>query len=129
MYRRGSSVIEIIIATSVAVLITNLLVMCYHVISLSEKFDESIQDEIAFNQLRLDLCIGYDFDVHNDSLLFKKGLDTHKLSVINNRLVMQPGTVIYVNDIDSSYFYKEDQVLYICYYRKNIEYKRAIAYE
>ena len=85
-----------------------------------------INDEISLFQLREQLLITYDMDVYDDELDFIYKDKDYKLSLVNGKLILQPGTQIYLNDIDSLYFTDRNNCIYICYSRGNKEYERAI---
>ena len=63
-----------------------------------------INDEIALSQLREQLLISYDMYVSSDELNFIYKNKNFKLSMVNNKMIMQPGTQISLNDIDNLNF-------------------------
>ena len=86
-----------------------------------------INDEIAIYQLREILLIAYDMDVSSDRLSFLYQNDDFRLSLVNRKLILQPGTQIYLNDIDSLYFYEKNGCICIHYERKNKTYDKVLA--
>lgn len=87
---------------------------------------EQINDEIALNQLRQNLLIAYDMDVDSNKVSFTyKNKDFH-LSLVNGNLLLQPGTQIYLSDIDDLYFEVKNGCVYVCYERNNKQYERII---
>lgn len=92
------------------------------------KFDyNQINDEIALCQLRENLLISYDMNVSSDELNFRYKNKDYKLSLINNKLVLQPGTQIFLNDVDNLYFNNRNGCIYVCYEKENKYYERVIA--
>lgn len=85
-----------------------------------------INDEIALSQLREQLLIAYDMQVTNDELSFIYKNKNYKLSFVNNKLLLQPGTQIYLNDVDDLYFNILNECIYVCYERNNKQYERII---
>lgn len=85
-----------------------------------------INDEIALYQLREQLIIAYDMNVSSDSLNFTYKNKAFSLSLVNNKLLLQPGTQIYLNDIDSLHFDVRNNCIYVCYERNNKQYERII---
>ena len=49
------------------------------------------------------------------------------LAIINGRLILQPGTQIYLNDIDMLYFYERNNCICIHYERQNKSYDKVLA--
>ena len=97
-----------------------------NIANISFEYNE-INDEIALMQLREYLLISYDIKVNNNSLDFiYKNSDFH-LNLVNNKLIMQPGTQIILNDIDDVYFDIKGDSIYVNYYKKNKKYYRPIA--
>lgn len=85
-----------------------------------------VSDELALAELRELLLITYDMDVSYDSLNFIYQNKNYSLSMVNNKLLLQPGTQIYLNDIDDLHFEIRGNAIYVMYQRKNKNYERAI---
>ena len=98
----------------------------YYVSNISFEYNE-ISDEIALMQLREYLLISYDIRINNNSLSFRYKNKDFYLNFINNKLIMQPGTQIILNDIDDVYFDTNGDSFYVNYYKKNKKYSRPIA--
>ena len=89
-------------------------------------YDE-INDEIALNQLREELLISYNLSFSRNELSFIYKDKNFTLSFVNNKLLLQPGTQIYLNDIDDLYFENKNNCIYAIYQRENNKYERIIA--
>ena len=86
-----------------------------------------INDEIALYQLREILLIAYDVDVSADHIAFFYQNDEFRLSLVNRKLILQPGTQIYLNDIDMLYFYERNNCICIHYERQDKSYDKVLA--
>lgn len=87
-----------------------------------------INDEIALNQLRNDLLFIYDLDYSYGELRFLYKDRNCSLKMINNKLILTPGTQIYLYDVDNLYFDVINDCVYVNYERENKEYKRVLCY-
>ena len=85
-----------------------------------------INDEISLFQLREQLLITYDMDVYDDELDFIYKDKDYKLSLVNGKLILQPGTQIYLNDIDDLCFSIKNDCVFINYSRGNKKYERIL---
>ena len=92
------------------------------------EFDyNEINDELALYQLRETLLIAYDMHISNNQLNFIYKNKNFKLSLVNNKLIMQPGTQIYLNDINNLSFKTKHGCIYVIYERDNKKYERVIS--
>lgn len=85
-----------------------------------------IGDEIAINELRELLLITYELNINDDSLNFIYQGKEFELSLVNNKLLLQPGTMIYLYGIDDLNFYEKNNSIYISYLRKGKRYEKNI---
>lgn len=93
-------------------------------------FDYSqIEDEIALMQLREILLIGYDFQIHGDSLTFIYQNKDFSLRQVNNRLLLQPGTQIFLDNVDDISFYSSNGIIYLDYEKNKRHFTTAITKE
>ena len=112
-------------------LFINLLMLPILLLSLSISSNlkpdyTNISDDIAIMKLRELLLITYDMEIDSNKLSFTYQNDSFRLSEINNKLILQPGTVIYLNDIEDSYFLIEDNNIYISYKKGGKNYKKIL---
>lgn len=111
------------------IIITTMLPICALTFKYAGdiNFDyNEINDEIALMQLRELMLISYDVYINNDSVDFIYKNKQFKLSNVNDKLILQPGTQIFLNDIDDLYFDERNSCIYVCYKRKNKNYERII---
>lgn len=85
-----------------------------------------INDELALAQLREQMLIAYDMYVSSDEIDFIYKNKEFKLSLVNNKLILQPGTQIYLNDIDDLRFEQRNGCVYVIYERNNKRFERVI---
>lgn len=85
-----------------------------------------ISDEIALAQLREQLLFAYDIRVDNSEINFIYQNKEYQLSYVNKKMILQPGTQIYINNIDNLSFIEKNNCIYVSYERNNKEYERII---
>ena len=93
--------------------------------NISFDYDQ-INDEISICQLRELLLIAYDMQVHDDTLIFRYQNKIFRLSKINEYLLLQPGSQIYLNNVDSLYFKEMNNCIYVVYEKNNKTYEKII---
>lgn len=106
-----------------------MLPICIHAFRYTSdiKFGYSeINDEIALMQLREILLIAYDMHISNNEIDFIYKNKDFKLSLVNEKLLLQPGTQIFLNDVDYISFNIRDGCIYLEYERDNETYERII---
>ncbi len=87
-------------------------------------------NELALIDLRRRLLIAYDLNIEENRLEFINNGETNYLYYVNDKLILSPGTQIYLNDVKDVYFSKENGVIYLNYITNdNKEYKSAIGKE
>ncbi len=89
-----------------------------------------LNNELALIDLRRRLLIAYDLNIEENRLEFINNGETNYLYYVNDKLILSPGTQIYLNDVKDVYFSKENGVIYLNYITNdNKEYKSAIGKE
>ncbi len=89
------------------------------------EYDE-VFDELSLYQLRESLLISYDLQFSDSALYFSLHNKDFSLSKVNDKLIMQPGTQIFLSKVDSLYFEERNGVIYVCYRKDEKEYERAL---
>ena len=84
-------------------------------------------DELSLMQLRQSLLISYDLSYTENELSFVLHNKDFTLSQVNDKLILQPGTQIYLSDIDALHFERKNGVIYVSYEKDNKRYERVIA--
>lgn len=106
-----------------------MLPIAVSIFSFCASFDfnyEEINDEVALYKLRKIYLISYEQEVSDDCVYFEYNNKNYELSLINNHLILRPGTQIFLEDIDSIHFYEEDDCLKIEYQRGKDLYEKVI---
>ena len=116
-----------IIALIIVLSILPLSSLAFNYVANIEFEYNEINDELALVQLREYLLISYDIRNNYNSLDFIYKNKDFRLNLVNNKLLMQPGTQIILNDIDEVYFENKGEYIYVIYYRKDKMYERIIA--
>lgn len=94
---------------------------------LNLKFNyDLINDELSLFQLRRIMLIAYDAENNGDELHFVYHNDEYSLSLINNRLVLQPGYQMFLNSVDYIDFVEEGNTIFINYVKNEKEYSTPI---
>ncbi len=89
-----------------------------------------VNNELALLDLRRILLIAYDLKINDYNLEFTYHNETYNLYYVNDKLILTPGTQIYLNDIKEACFSCENNVLYLDYItNNNKEYKSVIGKE
>lgn len=124
-----SGIIEIrnLIALYV-VLIMLPLALCIFIFCANFDFDyKTINDEIALYKLRKIYLLSYNQEIAKDHLSFQYDDRYFTLELINNHLVLKPGTQIFLEDVDDLYFENDDSCIQVVYTRKGKRYEKVIS--
>lgn len=116
-----------IIGIIILITILPLSSLAFNYVSKIDFNYNEINDELALCQLREYLLISYDIKVNHYSLDFIYKNKDFSLNLVNNKLLMQPGTQIILNDIDDVYFERKGEYIYVVYTKNNETYERIIA--
>lgn len=82
-----------------------------------------LQDQIALVQLRHYLAVAYDIELQPTMISFQRQQEEMRLRFVNQNLIIQPGTQIFLMDIESAMFYLENDSVILRYVRENQEYE------
>ena len=100
--------------------------MTVQVISITRnvlKDSTPLQDQIALVQLRHYLAVAYDIELQPTMISFQRQHEEMRLRLVNQNLIIQPGTQIFLMDIESAMFHLENDSVILRYVRKNQEYE------
>ena len=117
--RKGFALVEVLVAILTVCICIPIIVS---VIS-SLKDRAFLQDQIALIQLRRYLAVAYEIELLPSSLTFQRQHEEMRLSVVNQNLIVQPGTQIFLMDIETTIFYLEGDSVMLRYVRDNQEYE------
>lgn len=89
-------------------------------------FAIELQDEIGIQQLRRLLLLSYDMCCMTDCVSFEYKNEKYTLQYVNENLIMQPGTQIFLTDVDACTFVQYGRDLYMEYVRDGKVYERFL---
>ena len=121
--RKGFALVEILVAILTVCICIPILVSVISLMHTSLKDRTSLQDQIALIQLRRYLAVAYDVELLPSSLTFQRQQEEMRLSVVNQNLIVQPGTQIFLMDIETALFYLEGDSVMLRYVRNQQEYE------
>lgn len=124
--RRGFIELRTVVALVVVLTILPIAISIITILSNFKVNYDFINDEISLFQLRRIMLISYDIDNSVNQLNFLYHGDEYSLSLINNRLVLQPGYQVFLDHVDYVEFSEEDGALSITYERNGNENKTYI---
>ena len=108
----------------------SMLPLCERAFAFVADIDYSyseVYDELSLCQLREVLLIAYDLEADHDCLYFRyKGRD-FILHLNNRKLMLQPGSEFFLNDLDELHFEIDDGCIFVSYERNGKRFRRVIA--
>ena len=121
--RKGFALVEVLVAVLTVCICIPIMVSVISLMRTSLKDRTSLQDQIALVQLRRYLAVAYDIELLPSSLTFQRQHEEMRLRLVNQNLIIQPGTQIFLMDIESAMFYLENDSVILRYVRENQEYE------
>ena len=121
--RKGFALVEVLVAILTVCICIPILVSVISLMHTSLKDRTSLQDQIALIQLRRYLAVAYDVELLPSSLTFQRQQEEMRLSVVNQNLIVQPGTQMFLMDIETALFYLEGDSVMLRYVRNQQEYE------
>ena len=116
--KKGFSSINFLIGFMISFLVLNLLSTSLR-IAKNINLDNYNNDVIAALQLYQILNISTFISVEDQQINFKYLSDDRSLSLVNNKLILQPGTVIYFTNVDDLKFTNLNDKIILNVSRKN----------
>ncbi len=124
---RGTVLVDFLLSLLISVCLLPIVLCCISVLSKGLKRNLSIQDMIATNQLRRILALSYDLYIEEHTLHFQYQTKDMHIGLVNENIIIQPGTQIMYTNVDYCEFIEEENVILICYERDGKKYEEAIA--
>ena len=121
--RKGFALVEVLVAILTVCICIPILVSVISLMRTSLKDRTSLQDQIALVQLRRYLAVAYDIELLPSSLTFQRQHEEMRLSVVTQNLIVQPGTQMFLMDIEAALFYLEEDSVMLRYVRNHQEYE------
>lgn len=129
VHKKGYTLLECLIALFILSLCLSLFSTYISYLDYLKVDDYNLQDEIGIYQLQITLAKNEIVSVENDEIVYKTYNNECLISLVNNRLISKPGTLIYLINIDEVSFEQEEEVIYLIYVRDEKEYRYPIALE
>lgn len=120
-FRKGFIELRSVIAIMVILSILPIIVSVMSIISNYRINYDYVNDEISLYQLRRIMLIAYDINNNYDELDFIYHGKEFRLSNVNNRLILQPGYQVFLNNIDYANFSYDNGLLKLTYERNGEE--------
>ena len=121
--RKGFALVEVLVAVLTVCICIPIMISVISLMRKSLKYITSLQYQIALLQLRRYLAVSYYIELLPSSLTFQRQHEEMRLSVVNQNLIVQPGTQIFLMDIETTIFYLEGDSVMLRYVRDNQEYE------
>ncbi len=112
--------IEFLIGLILSFLVLNLLVSSFKLVDIN-LHDQSSQDLISSLQIHQILNLATNIEVTNDEINFDYLDENRYLQLVNNKIILKPGTVIYFLKVIDIVFFLEDEKIYLKITRKSGE--------
>lgn len=125
--RQGYVMQDFLLTLLIVVVMAQILTSAVALAIRSMQYGQDVQDEIALAQLRRILIISDDFRTDGSVLYFVNQGRQMTLRLVNENLIIQPGTQIMLVDVDSVSFLEEGNLIRCIYERKGIFHERIIA--
>ena len=126
--RRGNTTVSTLLALMITTFMIPLVLVCMRLCMPSGILDEEVQDQLALIQLRRNLMCAYDVHTYGSVITYRREGSVRSLSLKNNRLIEQPGTFVFLSEVDEVYFSSENGLLYVEYLRDEKEYEALIGH-
>lgn len=112
--QRGSLIIDVLL--SILVLVSLVSVIPSFLRTQKRRETYSLwQDEIALSQLRRELMLAKDLSFENHQLHYRLGQQEKVLLLVNEKLILQPGTQIFLEKIQFVSFEEFEKKIYLVY--------------
>lgn len=120
---RGFLLGEMLVVMFVGVMMLPIITTALRILSSFAMYDPSIGDMLSMEKLKRELILAYDIDLVSNKLTFKIGEDDHVLMYDGSRLYLTPGYQLFLDDVESLCFIKEDDDIYLEYLKDQKEFK------
>ena len=127
---RGFIYTRTVIAILIVLTILPILISAYSLIAKYNIDYNLLSNEISIMDLRRVLLLAYDIKINSHEMHFIYHNENYVLRLSNNKLILQPGTQIYLNDIKEINFNTKNGSIYLTYItNKGKEYEKNIGKE
>ena len=127
--RRGFIFIDFLITICIVMMLVPITMACISVVRNTNRFEPLLQDEIALHQLRRRLILAYDIQCQQSEVTYLYQGREERLSKVNQNLIVQPGTLIFLSQIDGCYFKVAGGQVFVVYERNGESFSRLLLHE
>lgn len=121
--------IDVLFALMLALLITQMGNIMIKTLSLVTFDSTTLQNQLGIIQLRNYLNFADEFEVNDNELNYLINNEEFHLRIVNQRLIQQPGTLIFLLNIDDVEFYLVEDEIHLTYNLNEKIIDQLIAYE
>lgn len=126
--KTGYTLIECLIALMVLCLASSIYFTAMKKVKNLTINTDRIQDINGIHQLALSLALATDMEFSSDQITYYYKDESFMISLVNEKLMIQPGTNILLLNIDAIEFFQEDEQVILIYRRDDKEMRRVIYY-
>lgn len=126
---KGIIMIDVLFALMLALLITQMGNIMIKTLSLVTFDSTTLQNQLGIIQLRNYLNFADEFEVNDNELNYLINNEEFHLRIVNQRLIQQPGTLIFLLNIDDVEFYLVEDEIHLTYNLNEKIIDQLIAYE
>jgi len=123
---KGSIELSTLLALMIALMMLPIALSIFKFSANYEYDYQEIEDEIVLYKLRKVYLLSYDQEIKSEEISFVYDNKTWNLSYINGHLLLKPGSLIYLDNIEYAEFYEYGDLLYVHYKRGDKEYEKVI---
>lgn len=127
--RRGAILIDLLITICIVMILIPVTMACISSMKDANRFDPLLQDEIALFQLRKRLILAYDIQYQQNEIRYMYQGREERLSKVNQNLIVQPGTLIFLSQIDDCFFKEENGAVFVIYERDGKTFAKILLHE
>ena len=110
----GYSLLEMMLALMIVSVSTMAITpLLKTVIKLYQLQKYDYQRDIAIYQLQITLAANDIIEIKDDEIIYQNARNEYTLHIVNNKLIAQPGTLIYIYGIEEVYFWEEKGIVYV----------------
>ncbi|MBW9212403.1 MULTISPECIES: competence type IV pilus minor pilin ComGF [Terrabacteria group] len=112
--QRGSLIIDVLLSIFILVSLVSIIPSFLKTQRRGETYI-LWQDEISLAQLRRELLLAKDISIENNQLHYRIGKEEKVLSMVNKKLILQPGTQIFLENLEDISFEESQKKIYLFY--------------
>ncbi|MBR2802726.1 MAG: hypothetical protein IKE21_09170 [Erysipelotrichaceae bacterium] len=127
--RKGYTLTSFLLSLLCALLLLPLLVSSFKAAAVLPFHYRENGDEIALRQMRRILAVSYERECRGSELCFRYQGEEYRFYEVNQRLVLSPGTQIFLEEVEKVFFFTQEGALILHYERGKDSYERVLCAE